>query len=86
MANAGPNTNGSQFFICYVPCPHLDGKHTVFGRVISGYRVCLEVERIPQTKGVRDAPDLPVIIADAGVLSEEQKLTLETAEMISYYF
>jgi cyclophilin family peptidyl-prolyl cis-trans isomerase len=47
MANAGPNTNGSQFFICYVPCPHLDGKHTVFGRVIHGYRICLEVEQIP---------------------------------------
>ena len=51
MANSGPNSNGSQFFICYVPCPHLDGKHTVFGRVIHGYSVCQMVEQIPQTSG-----------------------------------
>jgi len=64
MANAGPNTNGSQFFICYGPTSHLDGKHVVFGRVVKGLEFCKQVENCKTSK--QDMPDEDVTIVDCG--------------------
>ncbi|KAK9843704.1 hypothetical protein WJX81_003084 [Elliptochloris bilobata] len=65
MANAGPNTNGSQFFLCVAATPWLDGKHVVFGQVVSGYSVVRAAEACGSRSGETSHD---VIIADAGVL------------------
>jgi peptidylprolyl isomerase len=65
MANAGPNTNGSQFFICTADTSWLDGKHVVFGRVIDGLPVVQKMEAVGSRGGQTSKP---VTIADCGQL------------------
>jgi cyclophilin family peptidyl-prolyl cis-trans isomerase len=82
MANSGPGTNGSQFFLCTAKTDWLDQKHVVFGNVISGYSVVEKVEKFGTKSG---KPTEKIQIASCGELTDSHEVNQkETADMTTY--
>eukprot|EP00298_Acanthocystis_sp_HF-20_P012230 c19782_g1_i1.p1 GENE.c19782_g1_i1~~c19782_g1_i1.p1 ORF type:complete len:543 (+),score=231.54 c19782_g1_i1:103-1731(+) len=80
MANSGPNTNNSQFFICYRAAPHLDGKHTVFGRVVGGLDTLDRMEEIPSDSNEKPTEKIYIMSAVVFVDPYTDMLEAEKAE------
>jgi cyclophilin family peptidyl-prolyl cis-trans isomerase len=66
MANSGPNTNGSQFFITHGPTPHLDGAYNVFGEVVMGQNIITLMGGVPKNRN--NKPNSPIIMKKVSIL------------------
>ncbi|XVF09605.1 hypothetical protein REPUB_Repub07fG0108200 [Reevesia pubescens] len=84
MANAGPNTNGSQFFITTTRTSNLDGKRVVFGKVVKGIGVVHSIENV--TTGEADRPTVDVTIADCGEIPEgaDDGISISFSKMVIF--
>lgn len=75
MANAGPNTNGSQFFILFKDTPWLDGRHVVFGKLIEGEDVLDKLEAVKTSNS--DRPNDDVVITDCGSIDVDTPYNID---------
>ena len=81
MANSGPDSNGSQFFVTTVPCPHLDGRHVVFGELASGFQTLTALEANGSQSG---APDKVAIIVTEPLTTNESWTQCESGQMLVF--
>jgi peptidyl-prolyl cis-trans isomerase-like protein 2 len=80
MANSGPNTNGSQFFMMYKSAAHLDGKHSVFGSIVGGMETLGKMERVPTD--AKDKPREPITITGATVFTNPYREMAEEEDRL----